>query len=136
MKRDVTSTCLTENGLTPVGEIFLARCKEARDLAVSFADQLKLREIYVFGSVARGRPQTQSDVDLMFVIDGDLADVERVRDFIMCDLSENYETIYPRVDAHACRYAKFHSDCDDGTVFGDFITVIQQEGIRIWHRAE
>lgn len=125
---------LTENGLTPVGEVFVARCREARDLAVKYADQLKLREIYVFGSLARGRPQTQSDVDLMFMIDGDTVDVEYARDFIMCDLSENYEEKYPRVDAHACRYTKFHSNCNDGTVFGDFMTVIQQEGIRIWHR--
>lgn len=130
----MSGSFLTERGLTPVGEIFIARCKEARDLAIQYADRLKLQEIYVFGSLARGRPQTQSDVDLMFVVDGTLEDVENVRDFIMCTLSENYEEKYPRVDAHACRYDKFHSDCDDGTVFGDFMSVIQQEGIRIWHR--
>lgn len=125
---------LTVGGLTPVGELFLERCKEARDLAVRHADALKIKEIYVFGSLARGRPQTQSDIDLMFMVDGNLEDVERVRDAILCDFSENYEDKYPRVDAHACRFDTFHSNCDNGTVFGDFMMVIQQEGIRIWHK--
>lgn len=81
-----------------------------------------------------GRSQTQFDVDLMFMVDGNLSDVERARDFIMSDLSEQYEEKYPRVDTHACRYNKFHLNCDDDTVFGDFMTVIQEEGIQIWHQ--
>lgn len=125
---------LTENGMTPVAETFLNRCKEARDIAIRYADKLKIKEIYVFGSTARGRPQTQSDVDLMFLIEGDLQDVENVRNFILTDLSENYEDKYPRVDAHACRYDKFYGDCSGGTIFDDFICVIREEGICIWTR--
>lgn len=97
---------------------------------------MKACELYVFGSVARGCPSPSSDVDLMFLIDGNLQDVENAKDIIMCDLSADYEINYPRVDAHACRRDKFYDTTDTGTIFDGFISVIREEGIRIWHRRD
>ena len=52
----------------------------------------------------------------MFLIDGDYDDIELAKDAITDELSEEFETKVPRVDAHACRYASFYQDRTEGTV--------------------
>ncbi len=76
--------------------------------------------VVVYGSVARGESTWKSDIDLLFVVDGDTQSVESSIRERLAD---------PALDFHHAVHARVASTDDAGDETGDIIEAIREEGI-------
>lgn len=91
--------------------------------------QDKLVQIILYGSVARGTNQEDSDIDVALLVrdelDADMAD--HLSDFIV-DMNLKYDKGFSVIDINAERFSAWKNDLP-------FYRQVSQEGIVLWQAA-
>ncbi|WP_247004719.1 nucleotidyltransferase domain-containing protein [Halosolutus gelatinilyticus] len=102
---------------------FINRVQEA----VSDADNITaVLGIIVFGSVARGEADRQSDIDLFVVVDGDRTSARRVVTDIVADLSEQ------RFDGDRFDFEPYVESAESARRVGPKLREIFTEGVTVY----
>lgn len=97
----------------------------------SHADELKITEIWLFGSMARGTYHTDSDIDIMVIVESDPGSVHHA-----LEEAAAFDKTFPDVDAYPevdITVRTLEMLDDKAFVFND---LVKKDKIVLWKKSE
>lgn len=113
-------------------ELYLDKCQRSCQVLVSMKEQLHMRELVIYGSLARGRLGMTSDIDILVVSDCDAEEVVAIRKQLQCNLPEFMDGEFPYVDVKVAKARSYDSPTNDE--YGAYMRRCREEGVTVWIR--
>ena len=113
-------------------ELYLDKCLRSCQALVSMREQLCMRELVVYGSLARGRLGMTSDIDILVVSDCGAEKVVAIRKQLQHDMPEFMDGEFPYTDVKVAKASSY--DCPTNDEYGDYMRRCKKEGITVWTR--
>ena len=113
-------------------ELYLSKCRRSCIALIDMRDLLHMRELIVYGSLARGRLGMTSDIDLLVVSDCDAEEVVSIRKKLQREMPEFMDAEFPYADAKVAKASSYDNPTNDE--YGDYMRRCREEGITVWTR--
>ncbi len=113
-------------------ELYLDKCLRSCKVLVGMRDKLKMRNLVVYGSLARGRLGMTSDIDLLIVSECDASEISAIRKLLQREMPEFMDSEFPYADVKVAKATSY--DNPDESEYGPYMRNCREEGIVVWTR--